>query len=72
LPQHLFLSITQPFTEITDKREAVHGFDRGTLFLSFVVFSLAGRVAKENPIGGFIAGSLESFRTTKVSSQKTG
>ncbi len=53
--------MTQPFTEITNKREAVHGFDRGKLLLSLVVFPSAGCVAKENPIGGFIAGTLESF-----------
>jgi len=54
--------MTQPFAEITDKREAVHGFNRGQLFLSLVVFSPAGRIAKENPVGSFIAGPLKSFR----------
>ncbi len=48
-----------------DKGEAVHGFYRGELFLGFVVFSSAGCVAKEDPVGGFIACTLESFRINK-------
>jgi hypothetical protein len=57
--------MTQSLTEITDQGEGVHGFYRGQLFLGFVIFSSTGGIAKENPVGGFIAGTLESFGINK-------
>ena len=54
--------MTQSLAEITDQGEAVHGFYRGQLFLGFVIFPPSGCVAKEDPVGGLVAGTLESFR----------
>jgi len=57
--------MTQPLTEITNQGEAVHGFYRGQLFLSFVIFPPSGCVAKEDPVGGLVACTPESFRINK-------
>lgn len=59
------LSMTQPFAEITDKRETVHGLYGSKLFLSLVVFSSTGCVSQEDPVGGFITGTFEFFGINK-------
>jgi hypothetical protein len=53
--------MAQSLSEVTDKVIAVHGLDRGKLFVSFIVLAPACGVTEKDPVGGAIACSAEPF-----------